>query len=60
MLSIREHTYHGKPGYLICGKDPQGRSVSIFHTDYWQAKAIKNAVKNNDHARVDDLLCGRA
>lgn len=47
IISIRSHTYQGKPGYLVSGRDAMRRQISIHVPDRSQAEAIKKAIKEN-------------
>jgi len=55
MISIREHTYRGKDGFLICGKNARGTKVSIFTVTRSSAERIKEKVKRFENITVKDF-----
>ena len=52
-ISVRAHTYHDQPGYLISGRDRYDRHISIFARSKGEAERIRQQVKNNQEVTFD-------
>lgn len=59
-LCVRATSYRGTPGFKVCGRDTDGRNISVFVRSMPLAYKIKDAYKISDldvrSARVSELL----
>lgn len=55
MLQIRESTYRGEDGFLICGRDAYGRRAKVFTTTRASAEHIRRKLKAGEEIGVEDF-----
>lgn len=58
-VGIRPSTYQGEAGFLIYGRDPAGRNVSIFATLREDAERIRDKVKRGEQTVPIDWIENR-
>ena len=54
-LQIRRKTYRGDDGFLICGRDGLGRSVSVFTLTRTSAERIRDKVRAGEQIEGADF-----
>lgn len=54
MIQVRRTTYRGTPGYLICGRDPRDRKLSIFTLTLSSARKIQARVRRDERIEPED------
>jgi hypothetical protein len=55
MISVRRSVYRNKNGFIVTGRDDQGRHISIFAETYEVAQHIADKVRRGEQTTVADF-----